>query len=61
MEDVWHTLGATTLSPELTETIIAQTDAEFGAIGGREAAGKLRDERLIELVALKAHQPATKS
>ena len=58
MEDWWQTLGATKLSPELNEKIVAETDAEFAVIGDRASVGSRRDQRLIELLAIKARASA---
>jgi 3-hydroxyacyl-CoA dehydrogenase len=54
MVDWWHDMVTPELTDSLSEAVIAATDAEIAKHGDRFAAQRLRDERLIALLALKA-------
>jgi 3-hydroxyacyl-CoA dehydrogenase len=53
MVDWWHDMVTPELTDSLNEAVIAATDAEIDKHGGRFALQRLRDERLIALLALK--------
>jgi hypothetical protein len=53
MVDWWHDMVTPELTDSLSEAVIAATDAEIDKHGGRFALQRLRDERLIALLALK--------